>query len=247
MKALQWYWGRLHCKSQQWRSNAKTFPLWRQGTSGFPLPGKPSCPLFPSFHSPTQHNLALRWLSEWYRRMLTCGCWQCVSQMANALSSSFFKIKGDVLKPVKIILKNWSEHNKVSRSTVTLSSSTALYWGWIHLQKKIWTAVIPNRIFIWLPTQFIWLEIITFLAHMCSSESVFICQAWQCAFWHIYFIHYLQVVQMKAKLPWIKHPIPWKHLGKTCYINNPINNQPFTTAQNTSGTGWCHVEPAQCI
>lgn len=79
----------------------------------------------------------LHWLSKLYsRRMQTSGCWQSMSQMANALASFFFKMKGSILKPVKRILENRSEHNKVNRPGVTFSSSTALYWEWIHLQKK---------------------------------------------------------------------------------------------------------------
>lgn len=112
------------------------FPCEGTGLVTFPFKESP----IPSSHAftlpSTQHNLMLHWLSKLYRRMQTSGCWQSVSQMANTLASFFFKMKGSILKPVKRILENWSEHNKMNRPRVTFSSSTALYWEWIHLQKK---------------------------------------------------------------------------------------------------------------
>lgn len=100
-------------------SNDRIFPLWRHRSSDFPLQGKPYSllPMLSLSFSPTQCNLMLHWLSKLYRRMQTSGCWQSVSQMANTLASFFFKMKGSILKPVKRILENWFEHNKVNRSS----------------------------------------------------------------------------------------------------------------------------------
>lgn len=157
-------------------------------------------PNFPSSHAftlpPTQHNSTLRWSSKWYRRMLTSGCWQCVSQMANTLTSSFFKIKGSILKPVKRILENWSEHNKVNR----LSYIFILYCPLLRMDPSAEENLNRSYNTIKFSLEFHpHKNHNLFLAHMFSSEHIFICKTYQYAFWCIYCMHYLQVSYMKAK------------------------------------------------
>lgn len=118
-----------------------------------------------------------------------------------------------------MMLENWSEHNKVNRSTVTLSSSTALYWGWTHLQlfpmqndsADLEVQPRENHSFFSPYVQFRKHFHLQSLTGMLSDILLYPLSA-GC-------IH-------NAKLSRINHPIPWKYTEKTYCTNNPIINQP---------------------